>query len=280
VSSIADRVALLSFGAINLCMIAYMKTVTMFSQERPVVRRESVREQYSAAEYLAAKALAEMPLDCAFAAVFTAVLKAATGLRISWNHLTQVFSLLTVAGASLGFLLGSLAPTDQYAASAGIPVVVIMMVVGVINPSGVDPTKPPPALVKLLKQISPFSSAIEALCLAEYPGVKYHDTTGWFGKLKQMPRMGGLAMVKTGDQVIKALGLADKTYAGVMEHLATLSLANWILSWLGLLWQQRRTTRLRNRQPSGERTSPVRSSSTAGPEKANAPLRVPPRVRL
>jgi hypothetical protein len=51
--------------------------------------------------------------------------------------------------------------------------------------------------------------------------------------------MGGLALVRNGDQVIDALGLSGKTYAGTMKHLAALTLFNIFLSWMGLLSQKR-----------------------------------------
>jgi ABC-2 type transporter len=196
-NSIADRVALLSFGAINLCMMAYMKTITLFAHERPVVHREHIREQYTVLEYLVAKVLAEIPIDILFSVIFATVLKQCSGLQISWKRLVSVFSLLTTAGASLGFLLGSVAPNYQYATTSGIPVLVILMVVGVINPSGVDLTASPPKLLQFLKQISPFFYAIEALCIGEYRGVTFlaPDGGGIWSRLKNAPRMGGLAMI-------------------------------------------------------------------------------------
>ena len=199
VNSIADRCALLSFAAINLMMISYMKTVTLFAQEKPVLHREQTREQYPPHEYLIAKVLAEIPLDVAFSAVFTAGLKLCSGLLISWKQSMAVFSLLTMAGASLGFSLGSFAPTSQYATTAGIPVLVILMVVGIINPSGVDPSRPPPRLVRWMKVCSPFAYAIEALCVAEYKGVQFQHTRGFLGRLKGATRIGGLALIDVSD---------------------------------------------------------------------------------
>ena len=213
ISSIADRVALLSFACINLCMMTYMKTITLFAQERPVVERElQIRQQYTVLEYLVAKVTSELPIDMIFSMIFAVILKYCTGLQISLRQLSQVFALLTTAGASLGFVLGSTASSHQYATTAGIPVLVLLMVVGVINPSGVDVTKPKPILLRYLKQISPFAYAIEALCIAEYRGVQFYAaradasnsgggggigrTIGSFvSRLKDAPRMGGLAMI-------------------------------------------------------------------------------------
>lgn len=209
ISSIADRVALLSFGTINLCMMTYLKSITLFAHERPIVQRElNMRQQYSVFEYLIAKFTSELPIDMIFSLLFAVILKHATGLQISIRQLSQVFALLTTAGASLGFLLGSTATSYQHATTSGIPVLVILMVVGVINPSGVDVSKPKPLLLRYLKQISPFAYAIEALCIGEYRGVQFYANSdnnpngsggGRFGnfvsRLKDAPRMGGLAMI-------------------------------------------------------------------------------------
>jgi hypothetical protein len=53
-------------------------------------------------------------------------------------------------------------------------------------------------------------------------------------KLRDLPRMGGLALVRNGDQVIDALGLTNKSYGKVMKDLAKLSLVNLCFSWVGL----------------------------------------------
>lgn len=62
----------------------------------------------------------------------------------------------------------------------------------VVNPSGVDQSTPPPAVVQVLKRCSPFAYAIEALCLGEYPGMEFERQSGWFGRIRDLPRMGGL----------------------------------------------------------------------------------------
>jgi ABC-type multidrug transport system ATPase subunit len=283
VNSVADRVALLTFGAICLGMTAYMKTADLFAKEKPVVQREQTRHQYSALEYLAAKVFAEMPLDVVFAAVFATVLKAsADGLAISWAKLTSVLSLLTVAGAALGLSVGSWAPNEQLATSGGIPLLVVLMVVGVINPSGVDLSHPPPPIVRIMKHLSPFKFAIEALCLGEYPGMQF-DTAGrgWFRRFSDLPKMGGLAMVRNGDQVIEALGLANKNYWVIMKQLAMLSLGNLAVGWLGLLFQQlpkrmRKTSRSDDVESESRGNRMARSTST----KTKEPFRVRGKLRF
>jgi hypothetical protein len=49
--------------------------------------------------------------------------------------------------------------------------------------------------------------------------------------------MGALALVKNGDQVLEELGLGEDTYRGAMRHLVFLSVANLVISWLGLNMQ-------------------------------------------
>ena len=243
--SVADRTAILTFGIINMSMMSLMKTIDLFAKEKPIVQREQQRQQYTSFEYLLSKTLAEIPLDTVFSAIFTTVLKATTGVRIGWKELTATFSLMTVAGASLGFAIGALSPTAEAAMSAGVPLMVILMSVGVINPSGVDASEPPPLIVQGLKQISPIAYAIKAVCVAEYRGMEFGDPSASkknvFSRgrdvLRDLPKMGALALVKNGDQVLTELGLGEETYGSAMRHLAIMSTVNLLISWLGLHMQ-------------------------------------------
>ena len=235
--SIADRVALLSFGVINMCMLAVMKTLDIFGREKPVVVREKMRNQYSSLEYLISKAVAEIPIDALFGGAFAAVLKTRTGLRTSLSVLTWTFSLLTVAGASIGFAIGSVAPDVESSMALGVPIMVILMAVGVINPSGVDANDPPPAIIQWLKTASPIKWTIEALCVSEFRDMEFADTDRkrWQA-LRDLPKMGGLALVKNGNQVLEALGLSSLTYEVIMERLTMLASISLLLSWFGLTW--------------------------------------------
>lgn len=245
--SVADRTALLTFGVVNMSLMALMKTIDLFAKEKPVVLREQQRHQYTSSEYLLSKSLAEIPLDTVFAAIFTTVLKSVSGIRIGWRVLTATFSLMTVAGASLGFAIGSLSPSAEVAMSAGTPIMVLLMSVGIINPSGVDPEHPPPAVVEALRQLSPIAFAIKAVCIAEYRGMEFESSKkrknilqfgiSGISALKDLPKMGALALVRNGDQVLQELGLGDETYGGSMRHLAFLSAANLVVSWVGLKMQ-------------------------------------------
>lgn len=253
-----------------------MKTVDVFSRERPVVLREQLRRQYSPVEYLLAKALTELPLDACFAAIFTTVLKSCSGLLIPWKQLTGTFCLLTTTLASLGFALGAWLPSghdQQVAMTASVPVVVLLMVVGIINPSGVDPSFAKPWFVDLMKQISPFSFSIEALCIGEYSGVKRFGATSknhWFRKLRR-PRMGALALVRNGDQVLQALGLHGKTYSWAMKRLAWITLGNLLVSCLGLLRQQPRPPVSTKKKRREKRPYPTEGLASPGAEDVEEP---------
>ena len=58
-------------------------------------------------------------------------------------------------------------------------------------------------------------------------------TCRW-GQVKDLPRMGALAMVKDGDNVLKNLGLGTADYSDLMNSLARLSGVYLLMSWLGL----------------------------------------------
>ncbi len=234
--SVADRTALLSYGVINMSMMALMKTIDLFSKEKTVVQREKLQKhQYNSLEYLLSKVVAELPLDTCFAAVFTTIIKWTTNLRISWKELTGTFSLMTVTGATLGFAIGSVTTSQEAAMSVGVPLLVVLMVVGIINPSGIESTKASPGIVQALKFFSPIAPAIQAVCVAEYDGMEFAKKRGgWRSALAELPKMGALAMVQNGKQVLQALGLDRISYAGAMKHLVGLSMLNFLISWIGL----------------------------------------------
>jgi len=231
--SVADRTALLSFGAINMTMMAMMKTLNLFGKEKSVVSREQMRGHYTSFDYLISKSLAELPLDIVFSSMFAAALKHLTCLTTPFPVLCGTFSLLTVASASLGFVVGSFTNGVEEAMTVGMPLMVILMAVGIINPSGVDASVPKPWLIRILKRLSPIGLAIEGLCVAEYKGMKFDDG-GQRWSIRELPKMGGLALVQNGDQVLEALALHQKTYSGIMQDLAAISALNMFLSWVGL----------------------------------------------
>ncbi|KAL3935098.1 MAG: hypothetical protein SGARI_003111 [Bacillariaceae sp.] len=240
VKSVPDRTALLSFGVINMAMMTVMKTIDLFAKEKPVVLREQQRRQYTSLEYLISKTLAEIPLDAVFSVIFTTVLKSSSGLRIDWVDLTAVFTLMTLCGASLGFAIGACSPTAEVALSVGVPLLVLLLGVGVITPSdhtGDDiDDNPPSFFVTVLKQISPIAYAIRSVCIAEYEGMVFRDPqdkirrgiltpfVAIVRKVKAFFRMGGMAFVKSGDEILEELGLGDDTYRGSMMHLFVISM--------------------------------------------------------
>lgn len=213
-----------------------MKTLNMFGREKTVVTREQMRNQYTSFEYILTKAFAELPVDASFAAAFAVVLKYQTGLRCSMKTLCEVFCLLTATGASMGFAVGSFSSSVDTALSIGVPIMVVLLVVGIINPSGVQSTTPEPnALVKALKLISPIKWSIEALCVSEYRDMQFSKTKKkLWRKILDLPRMGAFAMVEDGNQVLDALGLGNAMYENIMKNLAILTGTNILVSLLGL----------------------------------------------
>lgn len=234
--SVADRTALLSYGVINMTMMAMMKTINLFGREKEVVQRERMRKQYTSLDYLLSKSMAELPLDMFFSSIFAFALKSFTGISTPLMQLIGTFSSLTVASASLGFAVGSFTSNVDEAMTLGFPIMTVLMAVGVINPSGVDESVQKPFILKLLKKFSPVASAIEALCISEFKGMcfeKEGQSKSW--NLRELPRMGALALVRNGDDVLRALGLSKKTFHECIHELGIMSLISLASSWIGLL---------------------------------------------
>ncbi|CAB9504643.1 Putative white-brown complex homolog protein 30 [Seminavis robusta] len=233
-NSVTDRICVLTFGVINMFLVSVVKTIDIFSKEKPIVQRERNRNDYTNLEYILSKALSEFPLDAAFTVVFTTTLKLVTGLAIEWKPLSMIFSLMTCSGASLGFLLGGITQGEQAAVTLAMPIVILFMSVGVINPSGVDENEihNNPLVLQWVKALSPIAAAIEASMVGEFAGVKFANSM--FRQVRDLPRMGGLALVKNGDETLAALGLSSVNFDAVVSHLITLNLVNFGLCWLGL----------------------------------------------
>ena len=111
------------------------------------------------------------------------------------------------------------------------------MVVGIINPSGSEPASASTSLVSramgAFKALSPIRWAIESLCCAEFRGMQLHRG-GWFSRVRDAPRMGALAAVRDGDEVLAALGLGGKEWSDGVWSLAKVSAVEAVVAVLAL----------------------------------------------
>jgi len=190
----ADRVALLSFSAISMCVLPLTRALDLFGKERRVVAREVERGAYGGGEYVLAKALAEVPSDALFAALHGWALGRATagGVR---SAPAAPLALAAAASATLGLAVGAATPSSDAALAAGMPLVVVHMLTGIVNPGGEAPSARP----KPLAALSPIRWTIRLLLEREFRGAKLEG--------RDAPRMGGLALVSSGDEVLRRLGL-------------------------------------------------------------------------
>jgi len=199
------------------------------------VRREMMRRQYTSLEYLLAKVLAELPLTLFFAAVFSTSLKLFTGLATGWGRLTAAYGLLGVGVTALGLAAGAWLPTSATDSGqlvsivCSLPVLMVLMATGTI----LDVTHAP-AIVRRLKRASPFGHCVDALVLSEFGGVTKFGRKSLLSWPRR-PRFGGLARAKTGDDVVRLCGLSSKTFGACMRSLVLVSLANLVISYLGMV---------------------------------------------
>jgi len=233
--SVADRTALLSFASINMSMMSLLKSLDLFGREKSVVTRERMRHQYSSIEYLLSKAIAELPLNALFSGIFAGALKRFTGIHTNFITLWGTFALMTAQGTAMGFAVGSVTSDADSALMLGMPIMIILMCVGVINPSGVDKLEVDSPILNVLKLSSPVRWTIESLCLSEFRGMEFVSSCkkrAWWRP--GVPGMGAFALVRNGDQVLDALGLGDALYSEKMKSLGLLTAANFLFSWFGL----------------------------------------------
>ena len=89
------------------------------------------------------------------------------------------------------------------------------------------------APLRALAAISPIRWAIDALCISELRGMNFER-----GSIGEAPKIGALAMVTTGDQVLSKLGLENRTYRQAMMNLARILAAEVSVAILGLAFQR------------------------------------------
>ena len=238
-ATVAERVAVLSFGAINMAMMSLMKTLDLLGRERAVVHRERSRRQYGGAEYLLAKLVAELPLDAAYAGAFGLALKWRCGLRAPAPALVGTLALSAACCAALGLAVGALVPGQDAALAVGLPVMLVHMVLGVINPAGAAAAKPPSPLTRAVGHASPIKWAVQGLCCAELRGLELERST-----LSDAPRMGGLALVTSGDQVLERLGLREQSCGRCLANLAAVLGIEVAVAFVGLALTRPRFQRM------------------------------------
>lgn len=211
---VTSRVGLLSFGAISMAFIGEMRALDRFAKEKKVVSRERASGFYSGFTYLCAKAVAELPSDAMFACFFAFVLHCRCGLRVPLNELMAVYCLLAVVCAALGLAIGAAIPNPERAMTAGIPIMTVHMLTGVIDPAGSAASQPSPSMV-MPRSISPIRYAIEALCRSELDGAVLAPNPSEAGKF------GGVALLRSGDVFIERLGIS-RSYEEAMLQLSCL----------------------------------------------------------
>ena len=221
--------------------MATTKTLELIGRERHVVERE--RSRYAAGEYALSKLVAEVPLDCCFAALHAVLLHQRCGLRLPRHRLVKTLSITTAASAALGLAVGSLAD-PEVAMAMGTPLMICFMIVGIKNPSGTDADRAKAkagsngrnvTLLKVLAMASPIRWSIDALLISELQGAPFERGI----KPGSGPPLGALALVRNGDDVLARLGLGadgpDRPPGGRPSSRDPYARANWRLATIALI---------------------------------------------
>ena len=160
--SVVDRIGSVVMTSINTSMIALVRALTNFVEERPIVARE--RRYYGALPYLLSKIFAEAPLDAFFAGLFGFMVHKSchmTGHTLNFV-LHCVFQAL--ASSAFGQLIGAIVPSPATAMAAGPPLMLVLVIVGAVGPSG-RPNLP--GWLQPLRDMSMIRYGCEGLCVNE-----------------------------------------------------------------------------------------------------------------
>lgn len=195
-----------------------------------------------------AKALSEIPSDAAFSAAFAATLHSQCRLHAPLGAFMSAHALLAATSAALGLAVGAAAPRAEQALAVGAPIMVIHMLVGVIDPAGAD-AESDGALMSTLRTLSPIRHAIEALCLAELKDVRFAKSSGGKGPgfmraLADAPKLGALAGVRNGNEVLERLGVPEN-FSAPMVGLGSLGALHLLAGLVALIATAPRFARAR-----------------------------------
>jgi len=241
--SVGDRVTIIAQAAIQVSMLAMLKTLQLFKKERSVVVREIATRQYGSFEYLLSKAFAELPVDALVAAFFAIVLHERTNLRCQRSQFVSTLSLLACASSSLGLAISALSPTGEIALAVGPALMVVYVISGSIGP-GKAKVKVS-WILQALRNASPIRPACEALCVAEFANQPLTKRN-----LNPLRRFVSLAsrvviavwrqlrqpdIVAPGDYVLQDLGITDHSPSNGKRSLGQLLLAHFCFALVGLL---------------------------------------------
>lgn len=123
-----ERTGTIVMASVNSAMIAMVKSLTLFVEERPVVNRE--RRYYGALPYLMSKILAEGPLDAAFAGLFGSMVHDNCKMLGDKTAFVSAICLQALSSSAFGQLIGACVPSPAAAMASGPPLMVVLTVSG------------------------------------------------------------------------------------------------------------------------------------------------------
>jgi hypothetical protein len=127
-STVIERTGTIVMASVNSAMIAMVKSLTLFVEERPVVNRE--RRYYGALPYLMSKILAEGPLDAAFAGLFGSMVHDNCKMLGDKTAFVSAICLQALSSSAFGQLIGACVPSPAAAMASGPPLMVVLTVSG------------------------------------------------------------------------------------------------------------------------------------------------------
>ena len=177
---------------------------------------------YRTLPYFVGKALSEIPLTFLFNSVFGTILYQLTGLSKMAGKFGRFLVLLAthgLASEATGLVVGAVSPNSDVALALFPAILVLNIIFDGKNISG----ESVPKLLRWIPKVSLIRWGFEGLCLNEFQGLEF-EASG--------PRRGPVA--KTGADALDRFGLGSNKLGDVVRAQLAITLAGWVLSYLGL----------------------------------------------
>ncbi|KAJ1482634.1 P-loop containing nucleoside triphosphate hydrolase protein [Baffinella frigidus] len=225
-NTIVDCIGSVMMTSINASMIALVRALLTFVEERPVVTREA--RFYGPVPYLLSKILAEGPLDAFFSGLFGIIVHRICNMAGDEGTFVLCVMLQALSSAAFGLLIGAVVPSAEAALAAGPPLMLVLTIVGAIGPSG-RPVLP--FLLQPLREMSMIRWGCEGICVSELTAIHF-EGKGWGaagrGKLFEAQKAGflkglGLDGCTVHDAITGQLRLLSSCYAATLLALVASS---------------------------------------------------------
>mmetsp|Transcript_5669 Transcript_5669/g.6513 ORF Transcript_5669/g.6513 Transcript_5669/m.6513 type:complete len:408 (-) Transcript_5669:517-1740(-) len=237
-SGIQDRIGVLFFCIINQMFGNMIASIKTFSQEKVILERERASKSYRLSSFYIGKYYAELPFNVVPPCIFSCIVYWTAGLNSSisaFGNFVVFMILIGSCAVGIGIACSTFTGSEEAASAAGPGFVVIMILFGgfYINVDSL------PQAVRWLNHLALTKYSFAGLTINEFTGVEFTCESSLAVEGESGPQ-GGQGCIRTGEEVIRNLSFEGQSVEMNMLALFIYLCVLHLVSFLGLLFAQRK----------------------------------------